>query len=263
MRLAAVVVHYRTPDLLARCLGRIEGFDQVVVVDNASRDGTVERVRRAWPEFTLVEAERNRGFGAGANLGVAAAENADAVVLLNPDAFAHPELARQVKEGLAGHQQMWVGGCRLEAADGSPQTSGRRFYTPLSLVAKRLLPRSRSARRNLLDGWDRATDRTVDWVPGSGMVLTRSAFERLGGFDERYFMYFEDVDLCLRAWQAGGEVWYLSGARVTHDERRASAKGFNRALLWHLRAYVRFVRKWGRTALRPPGYGDRSSILSP
>jgi GT2 family glycosyltransferase len=255
MRIAAVVVHYRTPQRLIDCLPRLAaaGFDEVVVADNASPEGPPPVAGLA----RLVVAATRGGFGAGANLGIRATSS-DAVVVVNPDSLAPAYLRSAIEEGLAAHENAWAAGCRLDTLDGRPQRSGRRFYRPLDVPAARLFPRSARARRNAYDGWDRESDATVDWVPGNGFVIRRWAFERLGGFDERYFQYFEDVDICLRTWEAGGEVWYLAGARLVHDEQRASARGLNRALYWHLRAYARFVRKWGTQAIDPG-----ASILRP
>ena len=260
--LAVVVVHYRTPHLLARCLEALRGYPEVVVVDNASGCDDTARVVNRFEGVALVAAENNRGFGAGANVGLRATRG-DPVLLLNPDCVVTEGFASRLVGAVTAHPRLWVAGCRLEAPDGAPRLSGRRWYTPASMAARRLAPRTAPSRRHVIDGWDRMSDRTVDWVTGTGMVVTRRALGELDGFDERYFMYFEDVDLCLRAWEAGGEVWYLAGPRLKHDEARASARGLNRALFWHLRAYARFLRKWGRRGLRPPPYGDLAPILRP
>jgi N-acetylglucosaminyl-diphospho-decaprenol L-rhamnosyltransferase len=266
VRLTAVVVHYRSAELLLSCLPSLAAFDEVIVVDNASGDGSPELVRDGHPSVRVIQAERNRGFAGGANLGLRAS-GGDAALLLNPDSIAAPDLAEQLRDALDLRPAMWIGGCRLAGPDGSARENGRRWYTPASVATRRLAPRRPSARRLLISEWDRSTDRPVDWVSGNGMLVRAKAFEALEGFDERYFMYFEDVDICLRAWRAGGEVWFLSGAGIIHDERRASAAGINLALWWHLRAYARFLGKWGVTGLRAPPYGDRmshrSSILPP
>lgn len=242
--ISAVIVNYRTPDLLRRCLNSLSEWEDVVVVDNCSGDESAEMVESEFPWARVISAQSNRGFGAGANLGIGAATG-EIVLLLNPDTWVGPETQAGIAKFFDSHPDAAVVGCGLFDPDGLPLISARRFYSPATVVLRRLAPVSQPVREfELLDHAFLRPER-VDWVAGSGMALRKDAFDSVGGFDENYFLYFEDVDLCLRMWLAGHEVFHDRDAPVFHVESRASARSIQ-PLIWHLKSWMRFERKWRR-----------------
>lgn len=253
--LSAVIVNYRTPELLKRCLRSfegIDGWDDVVVVDNASGDESSEMVRSEFASAHLIRASENRGFGAGANLGMATAKH-DRVLLLNPDTWVGSETAPALESFFDSHAQAGVVGCGLFDPDGLALISARRFYTPATVALRRVAPVSAPIRHFELADLDLEKPTRVDWVAGSGMALRKSAFDSVGGFDQRFFLYFEDVDLCLRMWLEGYEVWQLREAPVFHDEQRASSRSL-RPLIWHLGSWLKYESKWA--GLGHPSFTD-------
>jgi hypothetical protein len=139
----------------------------------------------------------------------------------------------------------------LTDEQGEVQVSARRFYTVRSLLMRRtplgrLFPNSRALREHLMLDFDARSDRAVDWVIGGAMLVRREARQRVGPLDERFFLYFEDVDWCFRMWQAGWEVLYTPDSRMVHGHRRASAQGaFRRAFWLHVGSFLSFYEKWG------------------
>jgi N-acetylglucosaminyl-diphospho-decaprenol L-rhamnosyltransferase len=242
MAITAVVVNYNTRTLLERCLKSLSGWEEVVVVDNASTDGSASMVSEAYPSVKLVRNRENVGFGAGANAGIVQATG-DLVLVLNPDTWVTPDVAPTLEKFFLDHPRAGIAGCGLLDDEGRMLVSARRFYTLESLVARRVAPGSSAVREfeMLESGHD--VPRRADWVAGTGMALRKELFDSVGGFDERFFLYFEDVDICLRAWISGSEVWYVPSARIYHDEQRASSRSY-KALGQHMRSWATFNLKW-------------------
>lgn len=250
--ISAVIVNYRTPQLLRRCLNSLTGWDDVVVVENCSGDESAAMVKSEFGWARLVEADENRGFGAGANLGMSHATG-EVVLLLNPDTWVGPATRPAIEAFFDAHPDAGILGCGLFDPDGLPLISARHFYSPATVAMRRMAPVSKTVSEFELLDHAFAHPERVDWVAGSGMAIRRDAFETVGGFDEKFFLYFEDVDLCLRMWLAGFEVWHDRDAPVFHVESRASARSV-RPLLWHLGSWRRFERKW--KGLGRPSFGQ-------
>jgi GT2 family glycosyltransferase len=219
------IANWNCCDLLRRCLESL--YDQpqgvsfeVVVVDNASADGTADLVRRDHPWVRLVASPENLGFAAGNNLAATYATGRY-LVLLNPDAVPAPGVLARGAELMDRHPGVGLAGGRLRGPDGTPQPSARmfptlrdEFFTLSGLAARH--PTSRLFAR-LDRRWadpDAATE--VDWIPGAFVFVRRDVFARLGGFDERFFMYYEEVDLCRRMKGAGSRVQYWPELTAMH-----------------------------------------------
>jgi N-acetylglucosaminyl-diphospho-decaprenol L-rhamnosyltransferase len=231
---------------------------QVIVLDNASSDGTADLVERAHPWVTLLRSPRNLGFAAGNNL---AARYADGMqlLLLNPDAQPAPGAIRRGLARMLARPEVGVAGGRLTASDGRDQPSARRFPSLLNdLLALSGLsaryPRSRFFGRADRTWRDPAVPGATDWVPGAFALIRRDLFCGLGGFDERFFLYYEEVDLCRRARQRGFEVQYWPDLVVRHvgglsarSVSRASGEAFSGAgaqlTLWRMRSGLMYYRK--------------------
>jgi N-acetylglucosaminyl-diphospho-decaprenol L-rhamnosyltransferase len=205
---------------------------QVIVVDNASQDGTpalLARLAAAEPRLELLLGTENLGFGRAANLGLVRASGSR-LLLLNPDAELLPGALAALEKGFAEHPEAGVLGLKVYDWDGrSVQLSCRAFpghstalFHRYSLLT-RLWPKNRFSARYLATDFDHGQVASFDWVSGCAMALRREALERTGGFDERFFMFSEDVDLCKRARAEGFEVLYLPSAAVRHRIGGSSA----------------------------------------
>ncbi len=219
-----VVVSFNVRDHLERCLASVTGAEQVILVDNGSQDGSAEMVRASFPGVEVIAFDDNRGFSAAVNAGATRAEHA-ALLLLNPDAAVPVGGLVAMRRALDARPAASALGFRQVDADGRFQLA----VGPSPSLALELV--RRAIQRSLDRGNDRLAallDRTlgraraVPWVAGSALLVRRDAFEHVGGFDERFFLYFEDIDFCLRLRHAGGEVWYEPAITVVH-ERGASA----------------------------------------
>ncbi len=225
------IVSWNTRDLLHECLASVEArtriAHEVVVVDNASSDGTPEMVRTLHPRVKLVAAETNLGFVGGTNLAARRASG-EYLLLLNPDTVLVTDAVGGLHRLLSSDPTIGVAGCRLLNADGSVQkTCAAAFPTPRNeltslLLLHRLSPRLFPDRE--LSAWDHLDDRDVECLSGACMMIRRSTWESLGGFDERIFMYAEDLDLCRRVRQAGLRVRYLASESIVHKEGSASGR---------------------------------------
>ena len=225
MQLSILIVTYNSVRLIDKLLEHLarETRDiaaEVSVVDKASHDGTARQIRRFHPGVKLIESTENLGFAAGNNL---AARHALGryLLLLNPDALPQPGALAQALALLERHPQVGLAGGQLTGPDGSRQPSARMFPTlrdeffTLSGLAARF-PSNRWLARLDRHWADPEKDALVDWIPGAFVFIPTRVFARLGGFDERFFMYYEEVDLCRRMQQAGLQIHYWPALRAMH-----------------------------------------------
>ncbi|TPW12609.1 MAG: family 2 glycosyl transferase, partial [bacterium] len=251
---SVVIVNFRTPDDLLRLIESLKAGTptgrplEIIVVDNASGDDSPAKLRAAHPDVQLIESPSNRGFAAGVNLGLARATG-EHLLILNPDIVVHPGSIDTLVDFMAAHPQAGLVAAKLLNPDGTLQPTCRTRYTLKTILLRRtilgrLFPNDRTLREHLMLDYDHATPRNVDWVAGACLMVRREALEEVGPMDERYFLYFEDVDWCTRMHRRGWGVWYVPGAVMTHGYRRASAGGFNRATQAHAESLLRFWEKW-------------------
>jgi hypothetical protein len=257
---SVIVVSFNTRDILRRCLARLaEQLPQVggeaIVVDNASADGSAEMVAAEFPQVRLVRSTVNLGFAAGNNRGFALARGRY-VVLLNPDAFVGDAALARAVAIMDRQPRAGIAGGRLVDTAGRLQPSGRLFpslaneFLVLSGLASRF-PSSRLFGRFDRTWSDPGQAAQVDWVPGAFTIIRREALADTGGFDERFFLYYEEVDLCRRAIAAGHEVWYRPEIDVTHiggaSSKTVSHLDFSSSgsqlTLWQLRSALLYYRK--------------------
>ena len=255
LKLSIVIVHYNTCDDLARCLESLRRCPPrcdfgVVVVDNASTAAGLPAVRERFPEVEWLLNERNEGYARGCNMGMSVHQS-DYVLLLNPDIVLQPGSVDAMLDAANRHPKAGVVGPQLLNEDGSIQESCRRFYTLTTLLMRRtflgkVFPNSQAVSRHLMRDFDHRSQRPVDWILGGCMLVRRDAIARVGAMDERFFLYFEDVDWCYRMWQAGYEVLYVPEARFVHRHRRQSTAGVRDKSFWlHLGSLISFYEKWG------------------
>jgi len=266
-RLAVVVLNYRTPELVLACLASLEAEvdaarDAVVVVDNASADGSEQQIaeeieRRGWSAWArLVCSARNGGFSAGNNLGIGAVD-ADAYLLLNSDTLVRPGALAELRQGLSSDPRVGMVSPRLEGPDGDPQRSCFRYHTPASelirgaatgVVTKLLRPYVVS--RPLDD-----EPAVHEWTSFAAVMIRKEVFEAVGLLDDGYFMYFEDTDFCRRMRPAGWKILHWPAARVVHTrggssevKSRVAARERPPAYLYASRARY-FLKHYGRLGL--------------
>jgi GT2 family glycosyltransferase len=262
-----VVVSHNTRDDLANCLTSLHAHPPaslatVVVVDNASTDGSVALVRERWPEVRVHALDRNIGFGAANNVALRESR-ADLVLLLNSDtivsAGSHAAGAASNRAaGAATNLDTLVdrlvatgavaAGPRLVDGDGRPEVSFGPMLTPIGEFRQRLRVRAAARGRPSIARY-LAHERWVDWVSGACLLLRREAAAAAGFFDERYFMYEEDVDLCAALRQRGGRVLYTPHATVVHLRGRSiraagGATGSGHYDRSHLAFYEKHAPHW-------------------
>ena len=246
---SAVVVSYNSAEYLPPCLRslRSDGVTEVVVVDNASADGSVGVALAADPDVKLLETGANLGFGSAANRGVAAISG-DYVLIVNPDTEVEPGTVKALAEALDRDPGLAVVGPRMENLDGTVYPSVRRFPDLTVAFGHAFLglvwPANPYTRNYRMLDWDHdqpAAD--VDWVGGACFMVRRRAFDMVSGFDEAYFMYVEDVDLCWRLGRAGWRIGYEPAGRVVHALGGSSRTQPYRMIAEHHRSLMRFVSK--------------------
>ncbi|MDX1934090.1 MAG: glycosyltransferase family 2 protein [Capsulimonadales bacterium] len=227
--LSLVIVTYRAKDVVRDCLitllrrGGLDGLTaEVLLIDNASGDGTVEMVQEEFPEVRLVANRNNVGFSGGNNQGIAAAHGGY-ILLLNPDTLVPPGSLKKCVDFLARQpSDVAAMSCRVQSVDGSLQwTCSRRLITPWSEICRALLLDRLFSRSRLFNpepdlGWDRRDTRAVECLLGAFMLIRREALQRIGGLDERFFLMYEDVDWCKRARDAGYRLMFWPEAHITH-----------------------------------------------
>jgi N-acetylglucosaminyl-diphospho-decaprenol L-rhamnosyltransferase len=243
---AAVVVNHNTRDHLRACLASLPRTLPAVVVDNASTDGSAEMVRAEFPDVLLLADGTNPGYGAAANRGVRAC-GAEYVLVLNSDTRVEPDAPEVLRAYLDAHPRAGLAGPGLLNPDGSPQASCFPFPGTLRWLLENepvapLAGRLPVLRERLLCANPPREAAAVPWVLGAALAVRRSAFEDVGGFDEAYFMYFEEVDLCRRLADAGWETHFVPGARVAHVGAASTSQVRASMAVQHFRSTLRFYR---------------------
>ncbi|OUD13779.1 glycosyltransferase family 2 protein [Thioflexithrix psekupsensis] len=223
--LSVVIVSFNTRELLHQCLSTLDQCSgsipcQAIVVDNYSRDGSANMVAKYFPQITLIRSEINLGFAAANNLGFKHA-TAPLIALLNSDAFINKDTIANALTFLNDHPKAGLIGARLIGRDGEWQPSARLFPSLLNhfLMMSGLSGRYRHSRffgRADRTWADDTVAALVDWVPGAFSVVRRDVLEAVDYFDERFFLYYEEVDLCRRIQQKGHEIWYVPACEVIH-----------------------------------------------
>ena len=256
--IAVVIVNHNTCQHLQACLASIEreAPSEVVVVDNASSDGSTQMVRAEYPWVTLHANRTNPGYGAAANQGIASC-TAQYVLLLNSDTLLQLGALEALSSYLDQHTRAAIVGPRLVNPDGTLQASCYPFPTPFhtllenstcAILLGRLIRRYIPAFRSLyLRTWPHTYRRIVPWVKGAAVAIRREAFDAVGGFDESFFMYLEDTDLCYRLQSAGWKVHFAPVTTVVHTGSASTAQYRADMAVQLLASTVQFYRRHSST----------------
>ena len=254
-RAACVVVTYDALPWIEQCLESVAEVD-TVVVDNGSGDGTVDVVRERFPAVRVIESE-NRGLSAGWNTGIRATAS-EHVLLLNADAWLLDGALSALVAAANRHPRAAAIGPRLENRDGTLQRSVRGYPTAWRLATeylylRKLAPRSRALNAFYGAGFDHAREREVEWLMGACLLVRRAVFDEVGPFDERYFLFSEEVDWMRRAADRGWSVVFTPDARCVHVGGAAHG---GRHFRENVGGHLRYLSLHGR-----PGEAERARRL--
>lgn len=286
--LSVLIVNWNVAPLLRQCLASIIAspgvtldpaqpgiHTELIVVDNASSDESRAMLEREFPEVQVIANDTNVGFTRANNQGLRAARGR-AVLFLNPDTELIGDALRTMMRYLEDHPDVGVVGPQLRYSDGRVQSSRRRFPTLATAFLESTLlqqwwPDNAVARRYYLADRPDDQEQDVDWVMGACFLVRRQTIDQVGGFDERFFMYSEELDWCRRARAAGWRVVYLPTAQVVHHEGKSSEQAvaarhihFNTSKVLYFRKYhgraaaelvrvfllATFVYQWGEEACK-------------
>lgn len=254
-----VIVSYNTREITRKCLECVRKYakgisHEVFVVDNASSDGSADMVAMEFPWATLIRMRQNKGFAGGNNPALRQASG-KYILLLNSDAFLSEGALSKSIRYMDQNPRTGVLGCKLTNPDGSLQPSARSLPSPLNKIlhvtglASRF-SKSKFFGRADFSWWDHSEPRTVGWVVGAFLMIRHQTLEEIGILDERYFLYFEEIDYCLTARRAGWDVVFYPHVQVVHlggqssvaTNEKISSKG-KQSISIRLTSEFRFYRK--------------------
>jgi len=240
MKLSIIVNHYQTPEILKICLRSIKKnllgacFDwEIIVTDSATIEKTVDMIDEQFPDVVFIPSEKNIGFGKSINI---AAEKArgEYFFIVNADIIIDEGKAvEKLLNYIENNKDVGMAGPRLLNVNNTLQQSCFRFYTPFTVICRRtFLGRTSCGRKalrkflmkDIFEKKNVSDPISVDWIMGSAMMIRKSDFKKIGGFDERFFMYFEDVDLSRRFWKNGLKVIYFPKSKMYHYHFQSSKK---------------------------------------
>ncbi len=248
MSISAIVVNHNAGDSLLACVSSLMGaaIDSIVIVDNDSRDLSVASVEAAHPEVRVIRTGENLGYGTAANIGRRVVDG-EYLFICNPDLLIDPNCPTLLGEYLEHHADAGVVGPRIFETNGEVYPSARAFPSITDALGHALLsmflPDNRFSRRYKSAALSVTHATAVDWVSGACFLARAEAFDLVGGFDERYFMYVEDLDLCWRLRQVGWRCAYLPAAQVIHSGGLSSGQHPYRMLVAHHVSTWRFARR--------------------
>jgi GT2 family glycosyltransferase/lipopolysaccharide/colanic/teichoic acid biosynthesis glycosyltransferase len=251
---SVIVVNYRTEEYLPACLESLKKSSasatiEPILVDNSKGRGAAEILRQHFPEGKLIENDRNLGYAEAVNQGLSASDS-EFIFIVNPDTVAKEGSLDGLAEFMKTHPDAGIVGPKLVNPDGTIQLSCRRFYTFKTILLRRtflgkIFGNNPSVKRHLMLEWDHNSAREVDWITGAAMMVRKAAVSEVGPMDERFFLYFEDVDWCYRMRSFGWKVYYYPFSELVHHYKRQSAEaGFGKAKRAHLESWLRFYEKW-------------------
>jgi hypothetical protein len=250
MKLSIVLLMWNSKSFIQDCLdsvlSQIPSDGEIIIIDNGSTDGSKELIRQQYSGVLLIENDENRGVGPARNQGLRIAKG-EYMLVLDIDTIVQPGAIQTLVQGMEEHQEVGVSGAKLIGPDGELQYTCRNFPTLWSKLCRQLpgTLQDRFLADEELRGWDHSTPRYVGYVIGACQMIRRQAMEEVGLYDEHIFYGPEDMDYCLRMWQAGWRVLYNPNAIIVHMEQRITRKRFwHNSLFWvHLKGLAWYFGK--------------------
>lgn len=259
MTLSIIIVNYNTGALTSACITSIlhqqlkESFE-IIVVDNASKDNSVSFLRSDFPEIKVIANPQNVGLAAGVNRAIREAHG-KYYLILNPDIVVLPQAIKQLLSFMEKNPDVGMAGGKLLSPNGKLQYSCYRFYRIPTIIYRRTaLGRTQWGKaetdRFLMKDFDHTSVKAVDWLMGACLIVRADAVKKVGGMDEHFFLYFEDVDWSRRFWEKGYKVMYVPQAQFSHYHQRSSeqvsiTKIFrNKAIRHHILSAFKYFWKY-------------------
>jgi hypothetical protein len=259
MKISIIIVNYRSKGLTLNCIKSIKEADwtglsyEIIVVDNTSFEHLGDILAWQHPEVKFIQVKSNIGMGAANNLGFAKAQGSY-VVVMNPDTIAMPDTFRRLYDYMEANSRVGIVGPKQFNPDKTVQDSCFRWHSVLTPIWRRTFLGARfgaeDMKRFSMSDFDKQSLREVDWLLGSFLFIRHQALKQVGGFDERFFLYFEDTDLCRRFHEKHWQVVYNPETSIIHNHGRASArtpwyKFFTSATTrTHVASWIKYLIKW-------------------
>ncbi len=254
MKLSIGIVNYNSGRLLSQCLHSIHNMNgvlnecKILVFDNGSIDNSGRDIRQTYPGCLFEKSDNNIGFAAAANR-LISATNSKYILLINPDTVVFPDAIRLMIDFMDKNPKCGVLGGDIISPVGYPQSTCRLFPNYINIlfgrrsIMRKLFPDNPISRSYLYLNMNRSCSQQVDFVEGSLMMLRREAVEQVGKFDERFFLYLEDADLCYRMAKKGWHTWWLPRSYAIHYRGENYRKDNIRPAIYHSRGFYHFFVK--------------------
>lgn len=256
-----VIVNYKSKGFTLNCLKSIKDSNwhnlkyEVIVVDNNSDDSIGEILSWQNPEVKFIQNKINLGMGEGNNVGIRKAEG-KYIAVINPDTLVNGDSFLKLYNYMEANPEVGAVGPQLLNPDKTVQPSCFRWYGLMTPIYRRTpLGRTKSGKKDIarfvMNDFDHKTEKKVDWLMGSFLFCRAEALKEIGMFDKRFFMYFEDTDLCKKFWRNKYKVVYYPEVKVIHNHTRQSAQIkwykfiLDKSARWHIVSWLKYLMKWG------------------
>ncbi|MFA6521080.1 MAG: glycosyltransferase family 2 protein [Candidatus Gracilibacteria bacterium] len=265
MKISCIIVNYNLKYLPRLCIEALQRSKcdvpvEIIVVDNNSHDESLDYLEQMHKkgEITLVHSGSNLGYGKANNLGAHYAKG-KYILVLNPDISVETDTLQKLYDYMEKNPHVGMAAPQLYFFNGQIQDSCRRFMRPLDLIIKRTpLSRLKILKKRVdeytMAGYDHSKEGEVDLVTGACFIIRKDVFEKIGGFDPRYFLFMEDADLCRKVWESGHKVAYFPQARALHCHKRLSGGSLlhliTQKVFWiHMSSALKYFWKWKGKAM--------------
>jgi GT2 family glycosyltransferase len=251
LKVSVIIVSFNTLDITEKCLRHLVDSNlknkEIIVVDNASSDGSAQMITQKFPEVKLIKSDKNLGFTGGNNLGLKQASG-EFILLLNTDAFVQPDTLDKCLEIFSKHPDYDVLGCKLTFADGTFQPSAGYLPNPLNTFlwvwGVDVLPLFKQMIHSVHpQGSEFFKAREVGWITGAFMFMKRVVYEKTSGLDEHFFMYMEEIEWCKRIYQAGYKIWYEPSIEIVHLMGASNNFDLSQAYFKEMQGLIYFFKK--------------------
>lgn len=247
MDLSIVIVNWNAKNYLQDCLNSIidnsSGLNiEIIVVDNASTDKSVETIKIYFPQTVLIENHDNRGFGAANNQGIKISK-AEYVLLLNPDTIVLPDALTNMVKFMETERDAGIVGCKILETDGTINTSVRKFPTLFTEITHLISTKKKNSTELSQERFDYNKTCEVDSLSGCCLLIRKESIRNIGYFDEEYFMYADDIDVCYRMKKSNFKVFYFSDAQVVHHGGKSSEQAGFRTSVESFKSIRKYFKK--------------------